>query len=56
MIDFPNDLPDEPITSGTHYEFRVDGRFSQEIQTRFEDMTRIVDETTSPPKPSLKVV
>lgn len=49
MHEFP-EFPQQPIAPNTRYEFRVNGRLSQEMQTWFEDMTLSVDETTSPPQ------
>lgn len=49
MSEFP-DFSEQPIEPNTPYVFRVDGRLSRETHTWFEDMTLIVDETTSPPQ------
>ena len=49
MNEFP-EFPQQPIAPNTRYEFRVNGRLSQEMQAWFEDMTLSVDETTSPPQ------
>ncbi len=49
MKDLP-DFPDQPIAPNMRYEFRVNGRLSQEMRTWFEDMTLTVDETTTPPQ------
>ncbi len=48
-----NELPDfseQLIEPNMQYEFRVNGRLSQEMCTWFEDMTLTIDETTSPPQ------
>ena len=50
MNELPINFPDRPIAPNTCYEFRVNGRLTQETATWFEDMTLTVDETTSPPQ------
>jgi len=49
MKDFP-DFPDQPIAPNMRYEFRVNGRLTEETAVWFEDMTLTVDETTTPPQ------
>ena len=49
MNEFP-DFSQQPFAPNTRYEFRVNGRLTQETATWFEDMTLTVDETTSPPQ------
>ena len=50
MNELSNNLPDQPVIPNTSYEFRVNGRLTQETTTWFEDMTLVVDETTAPPQ------
>ena len=50
MNELSNNLPNQPVIPNTSYEFRVNGRLTQETTTWFEDMILTVDETTFPPQ------
>ncbi len=50
MNDSSNDFPQKPIKPNSRYELRVNDRLTEETATWFEDMTLIVDETTTPPQ------
>ena len=49
MKELPN-IPDQPIAPNKPYEFRINGRLTQEMAVWFEDMTLTLDETTVPPQ------
>lgn len=50
MMNEKPDLPEQPIEPNMQYEFRVNGRLTQEMQIWFDDMTLTIDDTTSHPQ------
>ena len=48
MNDNPDDFRIQPFDTPKFYELRVDGRLGRESASWFEDMTLVVDESTSP--------
>ena len=48
MAASPDNFPEHPIRPNARYEFRVNGRLSQDLTLWFEDMTLTVDESVAP--------
>jgi hypothetical protein len=54
MNDSSDNFPQQSIKPNSRYELRINGRLAQETATWFEDVTLIVDETTTPPQTILQ--